>query len=162
MKSPINDRAGFTMIEVMVVAFILAILIVIAFSNMRQMTLHQQKNAAAGEIFALLSQTRSMARSGSVPATVTIIPVAAAPGGSVVASIGAPVNWTQTVKLGQGTNYNTVGLVGAAPIGPFTISPRGTITPGAFSLTLQDTNFASNGEIVTVAVGLLGDITITP
>jgi prepilin-type N-terminal cleavage/methylation domain-containing protein len=162
MRSPITNHRGFTMIEVMVVAVIVGILAVLAFDSMRTTTLRQQKTAAANEIFALLSQARSMARSTSVPATVTIAQVASAPGGSVVASIGAPVSWSQTVTVGAGTNYNTVGLVGAAPIGPFTISPRGTITPAAFSLNLRDTNFAANGEIVTVAVGLLGDITIMP
>jgi prepilin-type N-terminal cleavage/methylation domain-containing protein len=161
MKSPLTNRDGFTMIEVIVVVFIVGLLIVLAFTNMRTTSLHQQKNAAASEIFALLSQTRSMARSTSVPATVTVAPVATAPGGSIVASIGAPVNWTQTLKLGPGSNYNAVGLVGAA-MGPFTISPRGTVTPAAFSLNLQDKDFAANGEVVTIAVGLLGDITITP
>src|SRR5437773_1681813 len=103
MKSPLGDRAGFTLIEMIIVVFIIGILVTLAFINMRATTLHQQKNAAAGEIFALLSQARSMARSASVPATVTIAQVATAPGGSVVASIGAPVNWTQTVTLGLGS-----------------------------------------------------------
>ena len=156
MRNLSRQEHGFTLTEIMVVVGIVGLLTALAVSTLQGVLLRQQKSAAAQEIQALLNQARSMARSTALPATVTLAQVATPPGGSIVAAIGAPTNWTRTLTLGAGSNYNAVGLVGGA-LGPFTFSPRGTVTPGAFTMNIQD----RNGQTVTVSVGLLGDITIT-
>lgn len=161
MNHLIKNRFGFTLLEIMVVVAIMGVLTTLAVTSMRTVSLRHQKNAAASEIFGLLHQARSMARSSSLPATITVNNVATPPGGSIVAAIGAPVNWAQTLAFGPGSNYSAVGLVGVV-IGPYTLSPVGTVTPTAFSLKLRDRDFAMNGEEVMIAVSLLGDVTITP
>lgn len=147
---------GFTLIEIMIVVAMLGILATLAVSMLQGVFVRQQRSAAAQEIASLLNQARAMARSTAVPATVAVTPVGSPPGGSVTVTFGAPVNWSRTLSLGPGQDYNAVGIVGAA-MGPFTILPRGTVTPTGFNLSVQD----RDGQVATVAVGLLGDITIT-
>ena len=156
MRGLCSKHDGFTLVEIMVVLSMGAILTALGVSTLQGVLLRQQKSAAALEIQALLNQARSMARSTAVPATVTLTPVAAAPGGSISATIGAPVNWSRTLRFGPGSDYTAVGLVGVA-IGPFTFAARGTVLPGGFILSVQD----SKGQAATVSVGVLGDITIT-
>jgi len=156
MRGRCGKSEGFTLLEIMIALAMVSILTVLGVSTLRGLLLKQQASAAAQEIQSLLNQARSMARSTAVPATVTLTQVAAAPGGSISATIGAPVNWTRTVSLGPGNAYNAVGLIGVA-LGPFTFAPRGTVTPAGFNLSLQD----RQGQAVAISVGLLGDITIT-
>ena len=156
MRHPCRKNGGFTLLEMMVVVVVVGILTTLAVDTLKGVSLRQQKSAAAQEIQALLNQARSMARSTAVPATVTLTQVATVPGGTVVAAIGAPVNWSRTLNLGPGSDYKSVGLVGV-PQGPFTFSPRGTVTPNGFTMNVQD----PTGQKVVVAVGLVGDITIT-
>ena len=156
MRALCSKHDGFTLVEIMVVLAMVGILTALAVSTLQGVLLRQQKDAAAQEIQALLNQARSMARSTAVPATVTLTQVAAAPGGSISATIGAPVNWSRTLSFGPGTGYTAVGLVGAA-LGPFTFAARGNVTPGGFLLSVQD----QKGQTATVSVGLLGDITIS-
>lgn len=156
MRGPCGKSEGFTLVEIMIVVAMIGILTALGVSTLQGVLERQQMGAAAQEIQALLNQARSMARSTAVPATVTLTQVAAAPGGSISATIGAPVNWSRTVNLGIGGGYNAVGLVGVA-LGPFTFAPRGTVTPAGFNLSIQD----RQGQAVAVSVGLLGDITVT-
>ena len=161
MRDATHNRKGFTIIEVLVVIAIMAILLAIAVPSVRNWSIKNQKSAAASEIYSLLSLARTRAVTNSRPVTVTFTTVAAAPGGSINANIGAPVNWNRTLALGN-DSLNGVGLVSAVPAGPFTISPRGRISPGGFTLRIRDLDYAVNNEEVVVTVGILGDITITP
>lgn len=161
MKLKIEKQSGYTLLEIMVVVALTGILATLAVSSMQRMSLRQQRNAASSDIVALLQQARFLARGTSIPATLTVNTVFTPPGGSITAAIGAPVNWTQSVTLGAGSNYVAEGIVGGE-IGPFTITPRGAVTPSAFTLTLRDKDFSISGEEVTINVGLLGDVTTTP
>jgi len=151
-----KNKKGFTLLEILIVIAVATILVTMAVSSLRTHSMTQEKNAAANAISSLIMQARIMARSTSMPVTLTINTVQSPPGGSITASIGAPVNWTQTVSLGTG-DYKAVGLVGN-PIGPFTISPRGTVSPGGFTLNIKD---IETSDTVTVTVGVLGDITVS-
>ena len=153
MRGRCGKSEGFTLVEIMIVVAMVGILAAIGVTTLQGVLLKQQTSSAAQEIQSLLNQARSMARSTAVPATVTLVQVAAAPGGTISATIGAPVNWTRTVSLGPGTDYKAVGLVGVA-LGPFTFAPRGTVTPAGFNLSVQD----GKGQAVAINVGLLGDI----
>jgi prepilin-type N-terminal cleavage/methylation domain-containing protein len=155
MRGLYGKSEGFTLLEIMIVVAMVGILAAIGVTTLQGVLLKQQTSSAAQEIQSLLNQARSMARSTAVPATVTLVQVAAAPGGTISATIGAPVNWTRTVSLGPGTDYKAVGLVGVA-LGPFTFAPRGTVTPAGFNLSVQD----GKGQAVAINVGLLGDIYI--
>lgn len=161
MKQITHNKNGFSMIEVMLVVAIVGVMVTLAISSNLALSVQQQKKTASHEISALITQARFMARGTSTPATITLNTVSASPGGSVTASIGAPVNWTQTITLGNGGNHTAVGLVNVqTTAGPFSITPRGTLSPAGFTLTLQDKNYSENGEEVLIQVGLLGDITI--
>ena len=149
------------MIELLIVIAIMAVLIAIAVPSVRNWSLKNQKSAAASEMYSFLNLARTRAVTNSRPVTITLTTVAAAPGGSINANIGAPVNWNRSLNLGS-DHLNGVGLVSAVPAGPFTISPRGTISPGGFVLRIRDLDYAVNNEEVVVTVGILGDITITP
>ena len=149
-------QRGMTLIELVVVTAVIGTLMAIAVPSMRTWSIQHQRSAAASELFALINQARSMAVSTSTPATVTVVTVAGPPGGSVTVQIGAPANWTRTINLGGGS-YNAVGITAAAPAGPYTITPRGTVQPNGFLLTLTD----QNNQQATVATGLLGDVTVT-
>jgi prepilin-type N-terminal cleavage/methylation domain-containing protein len=155
MRGRYGKSEGFTLVEVMIVVAMVGILTAIGVAALQGVLLKQQTSSAAQEIQTLLNQARSMARSTAVPATVTLTQVAAAPGGTISATIGAPVNWTRTLNLGPGGDYKAVGLVGGA-LGPFTFAPRGTVTPAGFNLSVQD----KQGQAVAITVGLLGDIYI--
>ena len=157
MKTYKHNR-GFTLLEILIVIAIATILITMAVSSLRTHSLAQEKNAAANAISGLLMEARIMAQSTSMPVTITVNTVQSPPGGSIIASIGAPVNWSRTITLGPGGNYKATGLVGNS-IGPFTISPRGTVSPGGFTLNIKDTD---TSDTVTITVGVLGDITIGP
>ena len=159
-KIRIRDEFGFSLLEIMVVMGIITILLTGAISLFRNVSMSQQTKAAASEMSSLLYQARSIARSTSVPAQITINNVDPAPGGSIQAQVGAPVNWSQTLAFGANTNYSSVGLIGGV-MGPFTITPRGTITPSSFTLSFRNVDFGTNNETINLNMGLLGDITVT-
>ncbi|MBN4054105.1 prepilin-type N-terminal cleavage/methylation domain-containing protein [Nitrospira defluvii] len=168
MKSIIKNRDGFSLLEIMLVVAITGILATLAVSSMQTMSLRQQKNAAADEIAALLNQGRFLARGSARQVTLTVNTVSAMPGGSIVATIGAPVNWSKSVNLGANSDYNIVGLWDANPgTSTFTILPKGfimpegAVSPAGFSLRVRDREYAENGQQVTITVGILGDVTVT-
>ena len=161
-----NDQCGYTLVEIMVAAALMGVLVTLSVTSMQTLSLQRQKRAAADELSALLNQARFMARGTSTSATVTVNTVAAAPGGSLVVAIGAPVNWSQTVAFGS-ANYPSVGLIKpGGGTAAYTITPRGlvidavTLAPSTITLTLHDRDYSINGDEVTVSVGLLGDIEI--
>lgn len=162
------NQDGYSLVEVMVVTALVGVIAMLSVTSMQSLSLQQQKRMAASEMSALLNQARFMARGTSTLATITVAPVTAAPGGSLTATIGPPVNWTQGVNLGSGGNYNAAGLIGASTTpAVYTITPRGmmldsTSTPTTITLKLQDRDFSINGDEVIVTVGLLGDVEISP
>lgn len=149
-------QRGFTLVEVLFAVAVVGILMVIAVPQMRAWSVQHQRSAAASEIFALINQARSMAVNTSTSAVITVTTVGTPPGGNIVVQIGAPANWTKRLDLGTGP-YNAVGLITALPAGTYTITPRGTVQPNGFTLTLQD----QNSRQATVATGILGDVTVT-
>jgi len=161
------NQAGYSLLEIMVVTALVGVVSTLGLASMQSLSLQQQKRMAASEISALLNQARFMARGTSTTATITVTPVAEAPGGSVMASIGPPVNWTQSVNLGGTGNYNAAGLVDPnASAATYMMTPRGMVLDGAsapstITLTLQDRDYALNGDQVTVTVGLLGDVDVS-
>jgi len=161
------NQAGYSLIEVMVVTALVGVISTLGFASMKTLSLQQQKRMAATEISALLNQARFMARGTSMTATLTVTPVTTAPGGSLTASIGSPVDWTQTVNLGGSGNYNAAGLINSdvTPV-IYTITPRGMVldaasAPATITLKLQDRDYVLNADEVTVTVGLLGDVDVS-
>ena len=163
-----TNQDGYSLLEVMVVTALVGVIATLSVTSMQSLSLQRQKRMAASEMSALLNQARFMARGTSTLATITVTPVTAAPGGSLRATIGPPVNWTQSVNLGAGGNYNAAGLIAAsATPATYTMTPRGmvldnTSTPATIMLKLQDRDFSINADEVTVTVGLLGDVGISP
>ncbi|MEW6682430.1 MAG: GspH/FimT family pseudopilin [Nitrospirota bacterium] len=156
MSARRNAEQGITLVELLFAVAVVGILMAIAVPQVRTWSVQHQRSAAATEIFALINQARSIAVNTSTQATITVTTTATPPGGSIVAQIGAPTNWTKQITLGTGP-YSGVGLVAAAPAGTYTITPRGTVQPGSFTLTLQDLN----SKQATVATGILGDVTVS-
>jgi len=120
------------------------------------------------EIAALLNQGRFLARGSARQVTLTVTTVSALPGGSIVATIGPPVNWSKSVNFGADSDYDIVGLWEASPeTSTFTMMPKGTIipegavAPAGFTLTVRDREFTDNGQQVTITIGVLGDVTVT-
>lgn len=163
MKYFSKNRDGFTLIEVIFVVSIVGVLTTLAVSSMQAMSLGQQRKTAAHEITSLLNQGRFLARGTSQQVTVLVTSVGTLTGGSVTATIGAPVNWSQSVNLGPNSQYPLLGLWDATPgIATFTLMPKGTISPSGFVLRVRDHEYSTNNQEVNINVSLLGDITVTP
>ena len=163
MKTISKNLDGFSLLEVLIVVAITAILVTLAVSSMQAMSLGQQRKAAASEISSLLNQGRFLARGTSNRVAVAVTTVGTSTGGSVIATIGAPVNWTESVTFGSNARYPNLGLWDATPgTATFTLMPKGTVSPGGFVLRVRDKEYSDNNQEVSINVSLLGDITVTP
>lgn len=144
MQAADNNRAGFSLIEAMIVLALLAIAATMGFSYMLAARPHAQLERAEITLSAFLGQTRNLAISGEVAAR-------------VVFNMDTGEYWSQTLDRNTG-NWSDESAVQTLPEGvtftaggntfpgtTVTYTPRGTLMTGG-SIDIEN----SRGEIQTL------------